>query len=106
MPLRNPGHWVDAGDPRLILVPRQASLMPYPQRGRGRETLGQASPLGQVVVIRAAAVGLQVAARVHGSVAVEVRATVHYQHLPVTTNNNPINARKAARNGRPDYRSR
>ena len=59
-------------DPRLVGVTGQRSLTAHPRLRRGEVTLRNAGAFGEVVVIRTAAIGLDIAARSSGRAAIDL----------------------------------
>ena len=88
-PARLPGVWVPAGDPALVGLPRQRRTLLHPPGG-GREAAGQAGALGQVVVISATAVGLQVLPGSRRRTGVDLHPAMHFQCHPTMTNMSPL----------------
>src|SRR3954466_13457887 len=76
-PPRLPGVWVPAGHPALVALPRQRRTLLHAPGG-GREAAGQAGALGQVVVISAAAVGLQIRPGGRRRAGVHLHSTMHF----------------------------
>ena len=81
-PFGRAGQYVVAGDPAL--VPRAVEVADALHRsGAGDVVLGQAAAFGQVVVVGAGVVDLDVGARGGGRAAVELHPTVHRpRHRP------------------------
>src|SRR5674476_259944 len=94
--------WVETRDPRLVAVAVEFSDG-LDAIGCGNETLSQPRSLGEVVVVDAGVVGLDVVARRGRVPAVYLHTTMHDSPPPTTFNNRPENASWAARSGRPVY---
>jgi hypothetical protein len=97
------GQYVVAGDPAF--VPRAVEVPDalHPS-GAGDVVLGQAAAFGQVVVVGARLVRLDVRARGSGRAAVELRSTVHRpRHRPPESVKHPENGARPVPGGRTVY---
>ena len=94
------GDEVQPGDPCLIPIAVQHAHTFDSTVGGGGEMLREAGALGQVIVIDAALVGLDIGTCRGCCSAIHFYATMHYQSRPTI---GPRNGLWAARKGRPSY---